>query len=191
MTPRRSSLRAAAGGIAALVVMLVAVLGAPQAAWAHAELVDTEPGPGETVENPPTAITLTFSEELLDAGADVVVSEPDAEDLTASAPVVDGHLVTVQLAALDDGDYEVMWRVVSADGHPVLGSFSFFVSAVDEPDAGTAAPTTPAAVIPPDAAPAAAGPIGIGAAGWMVGLTAALAGTIGVTVWILRARRGG
>src|SRR5262245_66138081 len=48
--------------------------------------------------------------------------------------------------ALRSGSYRLVWRVVSADGHPVDGSFVFSVGAAIEnapPDTGVvAAPTT-------------------------------------------------
>lgn len=174
----RSGIRGAAGSTVAVLIVLIA----GSNAWAHAELVASAPRPGEAVADPPSEVVLTFSEELLDAGADVVVSDGDDLDLTATDPIVDGDLVTVELERLADGDYEVMWRVVSADGHPILGSFSFFVgTVVDEAQAPPAAASTDPG---PAGTEAADDGIADGVLPWVVPLTLAAGMAVGVTWWL-------
>jgi hypothetical protein len=46
-------------------------------------------------------------------------------------------------ADLPDGAYDVRWRVVSADGHPVSGAFAFAVGDAVLPEAGAGATATP------------------------------------------------
>jgi methionine-rich copper-binding protein CopC len=41
---------------------------------------------------------------------------------------VDG-LVSVQIPPLQPDKYEVSWRVLSVDGHPVAGRFTFTIEA--------------------------------------------------------------
>ncbi|WP_308796352.1 copper resistance CopC family protein [Agromyces silvae] len=187
MSRRRSGPRAATLGAA--VAVLAALTAGPNA-WAHAELISTAPAPGEPVAGAPTEVTLTFSEDLLTAGAEVLVTDQNAKDphdLAASDPVVDGSVVTVELEPLADGDYEVMWRVVSADGHPVLGAFSFFVGAA-------AARTQPAPGVPsfePDTPVAHEGadPLGSGLVTWLVLLTLAAGAALGIAWWLMMVRR--
>lgn len=119
-----------AGVALLLAVLCVLLLASPGSA--HAELVGTSPQNGKRLATAPKEVTLTFSESvnllddgirLLDDGA--LVPTPD--------PTADGHTVTWAMPAhLGRGAYLVTWRVISADGHPVEGAFSFGVGARPE-----------------------------------------------------------
>jgi hypothetical protein len=78
---------------------------------------------------------LTFSADVLELGTTVIVRGSDGADLPVGATAVTGTNVEVALPPLAPGDYSVVWRVVSADGHPISGTFDF---GVDGP-----APSTP------------------------------------------------
>jgi len=110
----------------------VALTAAP--ASAHASLVSTEPAENATLPagQPPAAITLHFTEgvqvphravELLDGTGGEVEGVGDAAHGASSS------IVTAALPAVDDGTYVVNWRVVSTDGHPISGAFTFTVGA--------------------------------------------------------------
>lgn len=120
--------RVAALAVAALIA-LAAVITAPTPALAHDELINTEVLPGSEGASP-EGIRLTFSNSILDAGTEIVVTAPDGADATNGEPELDGPLVTQALAPdLADGEYQVTWRVVSSDGHPIDGAFSFAFAA--------------------------------------------------------------
>jgi copper transport protein len=111
-----------------LAVGCVLLLAAPGSA--HAELEKTTPANGQRLDAPPATVTLTFSEsvDLVDDG----ISLLDGQGVTVPTPdpTVDGHTVTWPMPDhLRMGSYVVRWRVVSADGHPVDGAFSFGVGA--------------------------------------------------------------
>lgn len=112
------------GMVCAALMLLVA----PQAALAHDVLVGQSPEDGETFEEAPETITLSFNNSLLDVGEEAtVINVIDAEQRTldlGSAEVRDRDAVLV-LGDLADGAYHVTWRVVSSDGHPISGTFSF------------------------------------------------------------------
>ena len=118
------------------VVVAVVVVGAKPAA-AHAELLSTSPAAGDQLESPPAEIALTFSEavelpeiRLLDAdGAGVELEAPTQPSSTT---------VTVPVPQLADGGYVVAWNAVSADGHPVSGSFTFAIGNGPLPDPSVA-----------------------------------------------------
>src|SRR4029077_7757902 len=62
-------------------------------------------------------------------------------------PAVGGHTVTWSMPAdLAEGSYVVSWRVVSSDGHPVAGAFSFGIGTPARAVAGNA-PTVPFPVV--------------------------------------------
>lgn len=127
--------------IAALFAVL-ALMFTTTPAFAHDELVSSDPAADSVVEGLPDAITLTFSAELLSDGNSTVLEVTDTAGtmLNTDAPVVDGAVVTQTLSGSADGAISVAWRVVSSDGHPISGTFGFTANAVaPEP---TATPTT-------------------------------------------------
>lgn len=130
----RRAARVAARGIAvpaaALAVLAVA---APQAA-AHTELDLGSPGAKATLAGLPPQVTLTFSDEMTQKYAKVAVTGPDGESTASGEPEVQGKTVTLPLeAGSPAGRYTVGYRVVSADGHPVSGSYTFTVKAAGSP----------------------------------------------------------
>lgn len=123
---RRSSLSPVSLGavLAALVTALLLVpLGS---ASAHDQLTGSEPADGETVEQAPEELVLTFSGEIAQVGAQVRVTGPDGETVSDGDPQVEGTELTQALQAeRPAGAYEVTWRVTSQDGHPISGTFGF------------------------------------------------------------------
>jgi copper transport protein len=119
---RRTGAVALAAVVAALVV--------PAAAWAHAALLRTLPSASQTVNTPPKELRLTYSESVEPRFAIVSVTDADADQQTAGPPRrAAGNVDTlvVPLKKLGQGWYLVWWRVISADGHPVRGAFTFAV----------------------------------------------------------------
>lgn len=119
------TLRLAAAAVAAAAVLFVA--GTLPAA-AHDELVASSPETGERLAAAPETVTLTFSAAVLTVGAAVVVADESGHDwVVGEATVADG-VVTVTLAdGMPDAGYEIRWRVVSSDGHPISGIVPFTI----------------------------------------------------------------
>jgi copper transport protein len=120
--------------LATLAVLFSLLFASPAAA--HAELVNTTPANGEQLTKPPTEIQMTYTESvnLIDDGIRLVDNAGDT--VRTPVPTVDAQTVTWPMPAdLPEGSYVVTWRVVSADGHPIRGAFSFGV--------GTAAAALP------------------------------------------------
>src|SRR3954454_16608364 len=137
--PVATSRPIAAVRLRALLAVLLGVLltgalvvGAAVPAEAHAALLSTTPANGEIVPTAPAEVTLTYGEAVgTGLGAiRVLASNGDRAD-TGQATVSDGdRVVHVPLrSGLADGSYIVVWRVVSADSHPVSGTFTFSVGA--------------------------------------------------------------
>lgn len=126
--PRRGSRTALVAAAAASLVLMPLTTAAP--ASAHDQLVASDPAADSTVESLPDELTLVFSGELIDAGdgTAVEVISPSGDDV-AGDPALSGTDVTVPLEDGDAGDYQVTWRVVSNDGHPIDGTFSFATEA--------------------------------------------------------------
>ncbi|HIY95982.1 MAG TPA: copper resistance protein CopC [Candidatus Rothia avicola] len=99
-------------------------------AAAHDELVSTNPTDGATLTEAPASLELTYSGDIMDVdGANQVrVTNAAGESVTDGAPDIDGKVVTQDLAtAAADDTYTVTWRVVSSDGHPIQGTFTYTV----------------------------------------------------------------
>lgn len=126
--------------LAALPAILLAVLLLPAPALAHDTLVSADPEDGASVATMPEEITLTYSADILDVSPVVRLADADGEVVAELEPVVDGPEVT---AAVEDplpaGDYQVQWRVVSSDGHPIEGTQHVTVTeGADDPGASAA-----------------------------------------------------
>lgn len=121
---------------AALASLLVVLLLLPGGvAQAHDELIGTEPGDGDTVPAP-EELVLTFSGQISQLGAQVVVTDEDDVDVVDGELMVEGAELVVPLAdELSAGDYQVGWRVTSEDGHPISGTFEFTVEAAEDESA--------------------------------------------------------
>lgn len=116
--------------LAALMVL------APGVVSAHDELIGSLPEDGEDVVAP-EEVRLTFSGQIADIGLAVQVTDESGRDVTEGEPVVDGtDVVQALVADLAPGDYEVVWRVTSSDGHPISGDLDFEVE-VDEGASGS------------------------------------------------------
>ena len=116
------------GTVALAAVVTALVL--PGAAWAHAALLRTIPSASQTVNTPPNELRLTYSEAVEPRFAIVSVTDAEAHQQTAGPPrrsATDADTLVVPLEKLDEGWYLVWWRVISADGHPVRGAFTFAV----------------------------------------------------------------
>lgn len=124
---RRSSWWRALRLVTAAAACLLAVFASAAPAAAHATLVSTDPVDGSVLARSPGQATLTFDERVSLPAEGVQAFDADGNPVAASASASD-TLVTVDLPdRLGDGTYVVVWRVVSADGHPVAGSLTFSV----------------------------------------------------------------
>jgi copper transport protein len=128
--PRRRRLRWVGRSAAALVLgSLLLVLGA-SAASAHAKVLGTSPADAQgyrSGEGPRTAV-VTFDEPV-DAPAGFLKLYGGTGRAIAGQIARAQHSSRVEAAlpSLRDGTYVAVWHVVSDDGHPVAGVFTFTV----------------------------------------------------------------
>ncbi len=105
----------------------------PQQVMAHAQLVAAVPANGTTLTAPPTELHLTFNENL---GADSQVTLIGANfERVAGVEVreIVFNEVFVDLPELAEGVYTVQYDVVSADAHPISGSYEFAIQSSSAP----------------------------------------------------------
>ncbi|MER6087465.1 copper resistance CopC family protein [Streptomyces bluensis] len=133
----RRAVRTAARVLVVPAALAALAAAAPRAA-AHTDLDTARPAADTTLAELPSHITLTFSDPMTEKYAKVAVTAPDGKSAATEEPAVSGNEVTLALDPTSPaGRYTVGYRVVSADGHPVSGSYSFTVEAA----AGSPAPS--------------------------------------------------
>ncbi len=132
--------------LVALGLGLGLAVDASTVAVAHDVLEKTVPADGTSVDALPGSIVLVFSEEPLAIGLQVVATGP-AGNVADGVATIDGREVRQPLAATAPaGDYTIAYRVTSADGHPITGSFRFHArTGLD----GSTATAPPSVHVPP------------------------------------------
>jgi copper transport protein len=126
--------------LALLGGFLLAGLGTAGPALAHATLVATDPAEGARLDTPPDEVILQFSEGVSLGAGYARVQTGDGERVDTGAAEVEDGVLTIPLRAdLPDAGYLVSYRVVSADSHPISGTFSFVVGNGELVPAGTSA----------------------------------------------------
>lgn len=127
-------LRSVVTATVALSLLLMGQVMAAGPASAHTALVATAPADGTDLTEPPAHVTLEFSGDLNAGLSQVVVTGPDGDLRQDGEPTVDGATVTQPLRPLEtSGVYEVAWRVVAGDGHPISGTFQFTSAGIPVP----------------------------------------------------------
>lgn len=112
-----------------LAIVIAALCAAAGSAQAHAVLERAVPAPGERLEAGPDELRLEFNEPVDLSIGFVEVLNNRSERVTKGAPSVSGdkRTIVLKLPSLGEGIYTASYRVLSADGHPVSGSFVFVI----------------------------------------------------------------
>ncbi|MGH3561349.1 MAG: copper resistance CopC family protein [Mycobacterium sp.] len=113
--------------LAAAALMSAAMLfSAGGIAAAHAVLVSTDPARDVELAAGPARVSATFNERLQTTFAAMTVVGPDGNLWSTGEAQVQGAVVSVAVRSLGPaGTYTVNYRVTSADGHVVSGSWPF------------------------------------------------------------------
>ncbi len=119
------------GAVVGVVVAAgVLLLGLAPAAQAHSVLLATTPAASGQVATSPADIVLTFNEMPRQRYSTVIVTGPDgARRDSGTVRVVDDNLSQALGGTRPAGTYTVDWRVISSDGHPISGRFTYTASA--------------------------------------------------------------
>lgn len=146
--------------VAAIVVCVAMPLTAAPAIarLLHATLLRSTPAANSHLAKSPETVRLVFSEQVVPELSQITVvnSNGDSARLKIANDPHDVHVLIGSEVGTLSGRCKVVWRVLSADGHPVGGNFTFIVGS----DTATATPpsvTTPvgtSARIPPASNPA-------------------------------------
>ena len=115
-----------------VAVLLFAPLTSAPSAFAHAALESTIPAKGAVVGKSTKQVSLIFGEEILVLKGKnpnfISVINPQGAIVSTGIAMVSGMKISESLKTpLSAGKYLVKYRVVSADGHVVSGSYNFSV----------------------------------------------------------------
>lgn len=115
-------------GIALLVPILI--FASSPIAVAHAQFSSSYPTKNQTVKMSPENVWIQFNEEILTLDGKVTnylrVIGPEKQRVEMGGSRIVKAKISVALRKnLKPGRYQVLYRIVSADGHPLKGSFTF------------------------------------------------------------------
>ena len=113
---------------ALVAIVAAAALAAPASAWAHAALLRTTPSASAVLNGAPKEVAMTYSEAVEPRFAVVSITDAAGRPVAAGPPdrsPANPDTLVTKLKPIGEGWYLVYWRVISADGHPVRGAFTF------------------------------------------------------------------
>jgi copper transport protein len=102
----------------------------PAAGSAHATLVRVVPEEGSVLAAGPRAVRVVFDDDVRLGSGIKAIRNGGGSVLAGKPHVVGGRTLVVPLRqSLQNGDYTVLWRVVSDDGHTIAGVTAFGIGA--------------------------------------------------------------
>jgi methionine-rich copper-binding protein CopC len=129
-----------ARGVAVLGIAVLTVVPA-----AANTLVSTSPRSGATVKTAPSAITITTELPLMDAGNEIVVTDPSGARVDdGTLTIVNNEIVAGMKAISAPGVYKVTYSLLAENDVPLDGSYTFSYSTpVLQTPTAAPEPTTP------------------------------------------------
>jgi len=115
-----------------LVLAIASIFAYPVAAFAHGEMVQATPAVDSNVLTAPTEVSIEFDGKLQIIGNtnvnSIEVTDNQGQVISSPTSVVEGNKISTKLQLTDiTGLVSVHFRIVSEDGHPVEGDYSFTV----------------------------------------------------------------
>lgn len=125
------------GMVSTILISVFALALAVPSAVSHTSFVSSNPAAGSVVVQWPDQISIEFDQDLISIGGEkanfIVVNNSVGDQVSNNDENIDSNIVTVSLSPNKvEGPVLVFYRVVSTDGHPVEGEFTFTFSQ-DEP----------------------------------------------------------
>ena len=97
-------------------------------AFAHSHLGESNPTDGEIVTEPLNEIVLEFDGRI-EQGSFIDVTTTSGQAVEIQELIIgEGTLTGTVAEPLPNNEYQVNWSIISADGHPLEGEFSFTVN---------------------------------------------------------------
>ncbi|MFI5626190.1 copper resistance protein CopC [Nocardioides sp. NPDC051685] len=123
----RGSQRLATAFVATILALslLTPTLFTASPASAHAHLVKSFPHAGAVLAASPSEVVLTFDQPIqaFPGANGVVVTGPQSSHWACGRARIDGNTLTASMSEVGpSGRYQIDYRVLGADGHPIIGS---------------------------------------------------------------------
>lgn len=108
-----------------IMILFIFVLMMPHGVFAHASLEKANPAPDSQLDKAPKEILLQFNERLEKELYSIKVFDENGDLISDDKTKIskDQKSLSLDLPTLSDGLYTVSYKVISADGHPVDGSY--------------------------------------------------------------------
>ena len=115
-----------------LVLAVASLFAFPVVAFAHGEMVKATPAVDSNVLTAPSEVSIEFDGKLQIIGNtnvnSIEVTDNQGQVISSPTSVVEGNKISTKLQLTDiTGLVSVHFRIVSEDGHPVEGDYSFTV----------------------------------------------------------------
>ncbi|MHA7176959.1 copper resistance CopC family protein [Arthrobacter sp. Sr24] len=127
----------------AAAMLIPAFAAAP--ALAHDALESTVPASDATVAVAPSSVSLTLSNPPADSDSlklsIITVTDGEGKTVSDGNVTIQGPTLSTAITPGSNGQYKVLWRAVSSDGHPIEGNYAFTVEDPKQITAVTKAPT--------------------------------------------------
>ncbi|OXM85373.1 hypothetical protein CF651_17195 [Paenibacillus rigui] len=113
----------------AVLLAVLCMITIPHQVSAHATLVESVPAANAELDQAPSQVVLTFNERLEDGAFYIRVLDTNKKPVTAAKAELNANHTALQLhlPSLAKGNYLVTYHVISADGHPIDGTYLFAV----------------------------------------------------------------
>lgn len=124
---------ASATAVVVVLATMAALVATAAPAWAHADVIEADPGPGTGLPTAPGEVVMRFTEPLIVQSSSIRVLDATGADVgegPTRAVEGDAQAMRRTLGLLAPGVYRVEWTTVSPlDGHTLRGSYTFAVGA--------------------------------------------------------------
>ena len=123
---RKHKVRLLSWFVAALASLCGIATLAPRAAYAHAVLVNAQPGENSIVAGPDVAVLLKYNSRIDMEHSTLMLLAPGGKlaKVTIGSQPAPG-LLSARLTGLVKGAYELRWQVLAIDGHVTRGKLLF------------------------------------------------------------------
>jgi len=105
--------------------ILLAMIGT--GAQAHSEKESMTPANGAVLDSVPETIELWFNDGMRLTKVEMTHADTHVEAFDLGAQSGFGKTFSLPLMSMGSGLYEIEWRGLGVDGHPMAGNFSFQV----------------------------------------------------------------
>jgi methionine-rich copper-binding protein CopC len=136
-----------------IAIALLATLVFAYPAKSHDLLIEIEPVAGAVITEGSFEAKLTFNNPLLvvegETNAELATKLVGSDEWKNHDVFVADQVLTAQIVLSEAGDYDLRWKVVSSDGHPISGDSTFTLeieSAVNQEDSESPILIAPAPV---------------------------------------------